>query len=207
MKRSKSLTPPHEPTSGLIIVVPLGHIKQDVLKVVADGIQGVLRVPVDVTAEVELPESAFMSERNQYNVLELIKFLESNHGRGSLKALGVTGKDIANPILTYVFGTAFMDGKAAVISTARLRLSPQGQLVSREHFLERVVKAAIHEIGHTFNIPHCHNDHCVMRASNSLIELDEKMSYLCDYCELFLADALTKALRDRSAPERHAESG
>jgi archaemetzincin len=199
--------PQHEPKSGFITIVPLGHIKQDVLKVVADGIQGVLRLPVDVTAEVELPESAFMSARNQYNVLELIKFLESNHAGGRLKALGVTGKDIANPILTYVFGTAFMDGRAAVISTARLRLSPQGELVSREQFLDRVVKAAIHEIGHTFNIPHCHNDHCVMRASNSLIELDEKMNYLCDYCELFLADAVTKALKDRSAQQRHAESG
>jgi len=197
----------YQPTRGLITVVPLGHMKEDVLRVVADSIQGVLRLPVDVTHEVELPESAFMSARNQYNVLDLVKFLESNHAGPSIKVLGVTAMDIANPILTYVFGTAFMDGKAAVISTARLQLSLNGTLVSREQFLERVVKAAIHEIGHTFNIPHCHKDHCVMRASNSLTELDEKMGYLCDYCELFLADAVAEALKDRSAQPRQAESG
>lgn len=207
MNNKESPQASHKPVSGLITVVPLGNIKQDVLKVVADGIQGVLRLPVDVAPAVDLPESAFMSARNQYNVLDLIKFLESNYGGLGIKVLGVTAKDIANPILTYVFGTAFMDGKAAVIATARLRLSPGGQLVSREQFLERTVKAAIHEIGHTFNIPHCHNDHCVMRASNSLIELDEKMSYLCDYCELFLADAVTKALKARDAQPRAAESG
>ncbi|MCA1961151.1 MAG: archaemetzincin family Zn-dependent metalloprotease [Desulfomonile sp.] len=207
MKKKEPPRTVHRPPSGYISVVPLGHIKEDVLRVVADSIQGVLRLPVDVTPEVGLPESAFMSARNQYNVLDLIKFLESNHAGPSLKVLGVTAKDIANPILTYVFGTAFMDGKAAVVSTARLQLSVNGELVSREQFLERVVKAAIHEIGHTFNIPHCHKDHCVMRASNSLTELDEKMSYLCDYCELFLAEAVGDALRTRSAQTRQAESG
>jgi archaemetzincin len=185
-------------TRGLITVVPFGHIKEDVLKVVADGLQGILRLPVDVGDPLDLPEDTYLAQRDQYNAMGIIKQLETDHSYGSLKVLGITRKDITTPILTYVFGFAYMDGKAAMISTCRLRLAPGGEPVSREHYLDRVVKVAIHEIGHTFNVPHCHRDRCVMRASNSIVELDDKLNYMCSYCELFLSEAVTKALRPRS---------
>ena len=34
-----------------------------------------------------------------------------------------------------------------------------------------------------------------MRASNSLKELDEKLNYLCNYCELFLFEAVAEAMK------------
>jgi archaemetzincin len=147
-----------------------------------------------------------MSSRGQYNAMTLIKLLNSNHSDKTLKVIGLTEKDISNPILTHVFGEAYMGGSAAVMSCARLRANPKGELVNRDHFLDRVVKVAIHEIGHTFNIPHCHHGRCVMRVSNGLQELDDKLNYLCDYCELFLAEAVTAALKDIEKDGRRIET-
>jgi archaemetzincin len=189
--------PRHSSTrKGLIAVVPLGRVEDDVLRVVADSLQGVLRIPVDVWSAMPIPEDAFMRGRNQYNAMTIIRYLAENHSDTSLKVLGIMDKDICNPIITYVFGEAYMGGRAAVMSSARLSATPSGEPVSRELFLDRVVKVALHEIGHTFNIPHCHTGRCVMRASNNLIELDDKLNYLCDYCEIFLSDALKHALHD-----------
>jgi archaemetzincin len=179
---------------GLIAVVPLGRVEEDVLRVVADSLQGILLVPVDVWGAMPIPEEAFMRARNQYNAMAIIKYLAENHSDSSLKVLGIMGKDICNPIITYVFGEAYMGGRAAVMSSARLGATSSGEPVSREQFLDRVVKVALHEIGHTFNIPHCHTGRCVMRASNNLVELDDKLNYLCDYCGIFLSDALKHAL-------------
>lgn len=164
------------------------------MRVVADSVQGLLRLPVDLLTSIPLPSEAFIPARNQYNAMTLIKFLDQGLGDHGLKVLGVTNYDITNPILTYVFGEAYMDGRSAIMSCRRLRLARTGEPVAHEHFLDRVVKVAIHEIGHTFNIPHCHNDRCVMRASNTLADLDAKLNYLCGYCELFLSESLTKAL-------------
>ncbi len=181
---------------GLIAVAPLGRVEEDVLRVVADSLQGVLRLPVDVWGAMPIPEDAFMRARNQYNAMAIIRYLAENHSDNSLKVLGIMDKDICNPIITYVFGEAYMGGRAAVMSSARLGATASGEPVSREQFLDRVVKVALHEIGHTFNIPHCHTGRCVMRASNNLAELDDKLNYLCDYCEIFLSDALKHALAD-----------
>jgi len=183
--------------NGLIAVVPLGKVEEDVLRVVADSLQGILRLPVDVRGMMPIPQDAFISARNQYNAMAIIRYLAENHSERSLKVIGIMTKDICNPIITYVFGEAYMGGRAAVMSSARLSVTPSGEPVSRERFLDRVVKVALHEIGHTFNIPHCHTGRCVMRASNNLIELDDKLNYLCNYCELFLADALKHALHGK----------
>jgi len=188
---------PQPAGKGLIAIVPLGKVEEDVLRVVADSLQGILRLPVDVWDAMPIPEDAFMRARNQYNAMAIIRYLAENHSDSSLKVLGIMQKDICNPIITYVFGEAYMGGRAAVISSARLNTTPSGELVSRERFLDRVVKVALHEIGHTFNIPHCHTGRCVMRASNNLDDLDDKLNYLCDYCEIFLLDELRHAMQDK----------
>ncbi|HMK34931.1 MAG TPA: archaemetzincin family Zn-dependent metalloprotease [Desulfomonilaceae bacterium] len=192
MKKKKTQQPVRQ---GLITVIPLGKVGEDVIRVVSDSLQGVLRLPVDVSDVVLVPAEAYMENRNQYNAMTIIRHLNDHHSRLGLKVLGVTSKDLGNPILTYVFGEAYMGGAAAVMSYHRLYKGPGDDPVSREQFLDRVAKVALHEIGHTFNVPHCHSGRCVMRASNSIMDLDQKLNYLCDYCELFLFEAVAAALK------------
>jgi len=200
MAKGSKKTAKKSPQKGIIGVVPLGAVADDVLRVISDGLQGILRLPVDLLPATHIPEQTYMRSRNQYNAMALIKYLNEEFPRNSVKILGVTERDLCNPILTYVFGEAYMGGATAVMSTARLRVAQTGEQVARELFLERVVKVALHELGHTFNIPHCHAERCVMRASNGLRDLDEKLNYICDYCELLLFEAVELVLRN-PAPE------
>jgi len=193
-KKTKNAKSPPIKT-GLITVVPLGRMGADVVRFVSDGLQGILRLPINLGQPVPLPQSAFMESRNQYNSMAVIKYLAEDHASARLKVLGITNKDLCTPILTYVFGEAYMGGEAAVVSCFRLYRGESGEPVSTDHFLDRLVKVALHEVGHTFNVPHCHTDRCVMRASNSLKELDDKLNYLCNYCELFLFEAVAEAMK------------
>lgn len=192
---------------ALIGVIPLGPVEPEVVRIVSDSIQGVMRVPVDQLESAPIPQDSFMSGRGQYNAMVLVKHLAENHAHNHLKVLGIISKDITNPILTHVFGEAYMDGPAAVMSYFRLHSGPGGRPASRELFLDRIVKVAIHEIAHTFAIPHCHTDRCVMRASNGLMDLDQKLNYMCDYCRTFLADSLARALEQEGLNEVGGDSG
>jgi len=206
MDKSTKGKPVAARTQAIIAVVPLGDSDGGLLQIVADSLQGVLRLPVDLKSAIPLPEDSFVASRGQYNAMAIIKHLAEVYADGYLKVIGITAQDLANPILTYVFGEAYMNGVSAVMSSFRLWAGTGNQTVSREHFLERAVKVAIHEIGHTFNIPHCHTDRCVMRSSHNLIELDQKLNYMCGYCELFLAEALTKALKEHPTDLKRQET-
>ncbi len=188
--------------AGLITVVPLGRTGSDVVRVVSDSLQGMLRLPINLGQPVPLPQTAFIESRNQYNSMSVIKYLAEEHSSGGLKVLGITNKDLCTPILTYVFGEAYMGGEAAVVSCYRLYRGQSGEPVSTDQFLDRLVKVALHEVGHTFNVPHCHTGRCVMRSSNSLKELDEKLNYLCNYCELFLFEAVAEAMKSLDKASR-----
>ncbi len=199
----KTKTPKFPTTNtGLITVVPLGRMGPDVVQIVSDSLQGILRLPVNLGQAIPLPQSAFMESRNQYNSMSVIKYLAEEHTNRHLKVLGVTNKDLCTPILTYVFGEAYMGGEAAVVSCFRLYRGQSGEPVSTDHFLDRLVKVALHEVGHTFNVPHCHTGRCVMRASNNLKELDDKLNYLCNYCELFLFEAVADAMKSLEKASR-----
>jgi len=45
----------------------------------------------------------------------------------------------------------------------------------------RILKEAIHELGHTFGLKHCDNQ-CIMRFSNHLGETDDKPPNFCKTC-------------------------
>jgi archaemetzincin len=50
-------------------------------------------------------------------------------------------------------------------------------------FYQRIVKEAVHELGHAFGLNHCRNIKCVMHFSNSLSDTDIKTSHLCNVCK------------------------
>ena len=55
-------------------------------------------------------------------------------------------------------------------------------------FQHRVLKEAIHELGHTLGLSHCGNRRCVMHFSNSLSDTDIKGQDLCLNCRSLLED-------------------
>jgi len=127
------------------------------------------------------PRPTYHSERNQYHSTELLQTLVRANNSGST-LLGITDVDLFIPILTFVFGEAQLGGSVAVISCHRLHQEFYGLPADDDLLRERVVKEAIHEVGHVAGLTHCDDYDCVMAASHSVEWLDLKGKSLCARC-------------------------
>jgi archaemetzincin len=101
----------------------------------------------------------------------------------SWRMLGIVAVDLYIPILTYVFGEAQMGGPCAVISAHRLRQEFYGLPPNPDLFRQRVIKEAVHELGHTVNLTHCGDYRCAMAPSHAVEWIDLKESTLCTACQ------------------------
>ena len=61
---------------------------------------------------------------------------------------------------------------------AIIPVSPPGGTL----FLERAVKEAVHELGHTYGLGHCRDPRCIMYFSNTLHDTDLKGPGFCAAC-------------------------
>ena len=119
--------------------------------------------------------------RGQYHSTAILQRLERVSDPDA-RVLGVAACDLYVPVLTFVFGEAQLDGNCAVVSTARLREEFYG-LPGREEVLrKRLLKEAVHELGHTFGLRHCADWRCVMTSSHAVERLDVKEAEFCGRC-------------------------
>jgi archaemetzincin len=129
------------------------------------------------------PESSFDASRGQYRASLLLKSLLSDpHEEPASRVLGVVGVDLFTPVLTYVFGEAQLRGRAAVVSSHRLRNEIYGLPADEGLLFDRLHKEAMHELGHTYGLLHCANPECVMRASSYAEEIELKRPRFCEGC-------------------------
>jgi archaemetzincin len=138
-------------------------------------------LPVRVRAESVDAVSAWDAMRDQYYSSEILRLLQPFAAHGT-RVLGVTSLDLFVPVLTFVFGEAQLEGQCALVSYHRLREEFYG-LPEREPLLEeRLVKEAVHELGHTYGLRHCLNWECVMASSHAVEILDVKGTEFCGGC-------------------------
>ena len=102
--------------------------------------------------------------------------------RAGVRRLGVTCVDLYVPILTFVFGEAEVGGARAVVSFHRLRQEFYGLPGNPELERERLLKEAVHELGHTLELTHCDDYRCAMAPSHSVEWIDLKESVFCPDC-------------------------
>lgn len=130
-----------------------------------------------------IPQAAYSSTRDQYNSSRILANMSSFvEDCDAERVLGITDVDLYVPQLNFVFGEAECPGRFAIISLSRLRPEFYEEQPNRSLFHERSVKEAVHEIGHTLGMQHCHNPECVMYFSNSLLDTDRKGSTFCERC-------------------------
>jgi archaemetzincin len=130
-------------------------------------------------------DAAYDPVRRQWNAGKLLQVLDDlPEGRKAKRILGVTEADLFIPILTFVFGLAYLEARAALISIHRLHPEFYGLPAAPDLALRRLEKEALHEIGHTCGLKHCEDRACVMHYSNTAEEVDLKEARYCPVCEV-----------------------
>lgn len=136
--------------------------------------------------------------RDQFLAAPMLAALEAMRPADATRVLGITVADLFSPVLTFVFGEAHLEGTAAVISVHRLHPQAYGIVGNGYLAAERVLKEAIHELGHTYGLIHCQDFSCVMRASRVAEEVDLKSDGFCPTCADRLVERGLKPRRRRA---------
>jgi archaemetzincin len=147
------------------------------------GLPRTFALPCRVGRPVRHPADAWSARRRQYLADTVLNRVDRG---SSLCALAVADLDLYVSSLDFVFGLADRLNRRAIIALPRLRQTYHGLPDDTELFRQRILKEAVHELGHVFGLSHCGERRCVMAFSNSLADTDIKGQDFCSRCRRLL---------------------
>lgn len=174
-----------------IIISPMGRIPSWITTTLEGRIKDIFGFKTQVTPLVKDISFAYDPTRDQFYSTPILEALDAAAPAACIKLLAVTREDLFIPILTHVYGEAQLGGRASIISISRLTPYPESGPLKKGR--TRIIKEAAHELGHTFDLRHCRDPHCLMHYCRKLEDVDLKSDQFCRYCLIFLADSI-KAL-------------
>ena len=166
-----------------IILVSCGHFENEIISKVAELIHKEFNFPTFYKKCTLDLSSYYNPGRRQYDANLIIKAISENVPDGFIKTIGLMRVDLYIPILTYIFGQAFLNGNTAIASLYRLRNELYGLKPDSDLLFDRFSKVVLHELGHTFGLIHCMDPVCIMRSSTYVEDLDQKEAHFCRHCK------------------------
>lgn len=166
-----------------IVLISFGYFEKGLLEMITKDVILEFMLPVK-TKEGYLDLSEFYDPlRKQYDGTLLLKEIESGFSSDSTKTIALFNVDLFIPILTYIFGQAYLNGRAGIVSIYRFSNERYGIKKDDKIIVDRFRKEVIHELGHTFGLIHCYDPTCVMRSSTYVEDIDQKRPNLCIKCK------------------------
>jgi len=174
-----------------LLISPIGELDGngellDQLRMEIHNVFGYETRLLSLLEEKDLPADPIRKQVHSTPILETLALLAPPE---ALKILAITRVDLFIPVLTHVYGEAQLGGKACILSTYRFW---EKRSSTPESFRCRMLKEAIHELGHTFGLRHCRDAGCVMHYCRSVSEVDRKSSQFCRYCAVLLQDEMKR---------------
>lgn len=171
-----------------IIISPIGDVPAWISDLIAKKVKTFFGFKTRIATVLDDISFAYDPNRNQYFSTKILEQLEILAPPDAVKILGITKEDLFIPILTHVYGEAQLDGKSSVISISRLIKGMGVDVI--EIGSARIVKEAVHELGHCFNLRHCKDPMCLMHYCRKIDDVDKKISQFCRYCDMMLTDTI-----------------
>lgn len=168
-----------------IAILPFRDFSEARTQSIAKEIESFYHVKVVILPVVANYVEARLNETERYDARIILSQLAVKLPKDCDKILGLSSKDIFTDKkvngINYpqwgVFGLGYQPGKACVISDYRLK-----KFGKKTDSL--VIKVALHEMGHTFGLPHCNRDkRCMMNDARGTVKtLFHEEKWLCPHC-------------------------
>ncbi|MEW6222195.1 MAG: archaemetzincin family Zn-dependent metalloprotease [Candidatus Hadarchaeota archaeon] len=179
----------------ILEIVTVGEIPKDFIQKLAWEIKIAYSSVIEeclIGPDIGMPPAAYNKSRRQYDadmMLDRVLYRITDDS----KVLVVLDVDLYTPShdLNFIFGQAQLGGKVALVSLHRLNPKFYRKKEDDRLFLQRVIKEAVHEVGHALGLGHCTNTACVMCFSNNISDVDKKGPALCGICQGKLQRVLT----------------
>lgn len=169
-----------------VLLQPVGAVPDSVLKFLQEALAEQFDgCTFSVSKSIEIPSHALDEKRDQFKSPVILDLLDKETHCD--KILGICDFDAYAEDLNFVFGQAQHGGRVLAVYLPRLRQEFYGFKPDVSLFLQRAVKEAVHELGHSFGLGHCRLPSCVMYFSNSLRDTDKKGKEFCSVCKLVMA--------------------
>jgi archaemetzincin len=165
-----------------IQLLPFGSVPPELLAALRGGLSREFAMPCELLEPEPDPLFAYNLTRQQFHSTEILAALTRRASPDDCRTLGITLFDLYIPILTFVFGEAQLKGNCAVVSAHRLHQEFYGLPADENLLRERLLKEAVHELGHTLTLSHCEDYQCVMSPSHGVEWIDLKSSHFCRAC-------------------------
>lgn len=184
-----------------IYIQPLGtSFRNEELDFVETALLAFYDVSIARLAQADLPRSAYYPPRARYRAERLLDFLAPKLPPDGHRILGLTSSDISTAKGRYpdwgVMGLATLDGTACVLSSFRCRRGAN----NARHALVRFAKTAVHELGHTFGLPHCTTYGCLMEDGKGSVFTTDHEYDLCTVSRARLVEMGYSLSTDRDIP-------
>jgi len=176
-----------------IRLVKIGPFPEGLAEDLAARLSRRVPAPCQVRAsplDVEVP---WLPDRQeQVDADALLRRLEAEAADHGTILVGVTALDLAVPIFTFVFGRARHEGRAALVSLARLRPEFYGLPADPALTGRRAVAEILHELAHVGGLRHCEDGSCLLRFAASVEAVDVRGTSFCPACEAMLPPGLRR---------------
>jgi len=163
-----------------ILLVPVGTVPAEVCAWLADGLPPIFDCACRIAPALPHPFLAWDARRKQYLADPILAQVQRGE---ATYALAIADLDLYVTGLNFIFGLADRAGGRAIVALPRLRSSFYRLPEDEALFRERVMKEAVHELGHVLGLGHCRDRRCVMAFSNSLADTDYKGQEFCERCK------------------------
>jgi len=167
-----------------ILLQPIGLLPDNVIDTLLLELPKIFDANFNTESMLDMPSNSLDELLKLHDSHKILKYLtdccsEKNYD----KILGICDVQSFSGNMKFIFGEAPIDGKIGAVYLSMLKKPVINGNYNAELFLQRTVKEAIHELGHSLGLKHCNFNSCVMYFSKSLQVTDNKNSHFCGKCD------------------------
>lgn len=165
-----------------VVLIMLTDMQPDIIDALTKALQTGFDRKIDVKFQLGSLRYAYDPSRDQYISPKILARLNRIKKPPGDRIIAVADVDMYSPGYDFIYGEADVNAGTATLATKRLQFESNGSVSLAEVTRTRIVREALHEVGHLFGLIHCSRSDCVMRTCTCQEEVDAANGGFCPAC-------------------------